>query len=479
MTLRALLLALLLALPFAADAATAQTTSFTVMRMERVGDDLTIGLRANEPMTNVRIALVVGETVVGIPEREDASWPAGETRNVVFELLKPVDTATLRFRWHHQNGIDVTRTTDIYVPPPRASSSDPPRVVVTDATLDGGALSVQVSNVGGGRTGLLLVSVEDSQQRKIGSPYYRTFDSLAPSSGVTAEFAVAEGTTELVAALEYANRTDRIPVKVRAADGGDGGGEGAAGPVNVTLSTDLPFREVDLGRTVDFGLTVRNGGRLALVQLDVDGLPAGYSGRFFVGGSAVPSLYLDRNQTRTVTLSITVPNNAAEVDRTIDFSTAARVNGTEAGRIPMGLAVRGVGQLEISTTDTFPKIAPGALARGTVTIRNAGTAPLFDVELDARRPYGWSIRYEPSRLDRLDPGATAQVTVEVRAPDIISGGEYSADVQARSGDVSSRWTTLALSVEADEGGSGAWLWLLFLGLIGGTLGFGAWRKWRG
>lgn len=474
------LLAMLLA-PALAGPVQANAPEWSVISIERAGNDVTFRLRANSDMRNVSVALVQGETVVGLPEQEHASWPSGETRTATYTLLKNVDSATLRFRFLFPSGFVATRTVDVYIPARVDSGSSQgsgARVLVMDAVLDKTDLSVELSNVGDASTGLLLVSVEDAQQRKIATPYYRSISSMKASTASAVSFTVAADTRDVVLALEYQNKTERTPFRVRLAEGGAGGGA-SAGAANVSLSTDLPFREVDIGRSVDYAITVKNTGGLALVQLEADGLPAGYSARFFVGGSAVPSLYLDRNQTRQLTLSLTVPNSDEEVDRTIEFDVVARSNGTELARQPMGLAVRGIGKLVLIALDDPGTIPPGGQARSKVTVRNSGSAPLFDIEMDSRRAYGWTVRFEPARIDRLDPGESRDVTVEVRAPDVISSGNYATDVSARAGDQSAPWSTLSVDVESDKEGSGGWLWLLFGGLMVGTLGFAAWKKKQG
>lgn len=470
LTLALLLVPSLLAVEAAAQSGDA---AFTLLAVARSGDNVTFDVKAVRVAVAVTVSLYDGGTLAALPEKQVAHWDPGEERSLTFTLLKDVKSATLAFRWSADGG---TKSQNIGVPIPareESSGGGAPRVLVDSVTLRGTNLTVAMTNVGNATTGALVASVEDAQGRKLATPYYRTLPALSAGATAEAKFSLPQKLEAVVVALEYAGRTERTAVVVRVDDAA--GGSTTAPPTNVTLRTDLAFREADIGRTVDFVLTVRNAGRLALVQLDVDGLPTGYSARFFVGGSAVPSLYLDRNQSRQVTLSLTVPNSEAEVDRTADFAVVARVNGTPHARLPMGLVVRGVGQLEVSGTELIASVPPGGTGRFTITVRNVGSAPVFDVELTSNRPYGWTMRFDPRRLDRLDPDQSQSVSVEVRAPDVIGPGRYVTDVSAKSGDVTSRATTLSLEVPEAES-TGGWLWVVFLGLIAGTLGFAAWRK---
>lgn len=453
----------------------------SLVDVARSGDTLTITMRANYDLSRVLVRLTAEGAVAGVPEWERQTWRAGETHAWDYKLLRDVTTATLTWDLF-QEGHPKVGSQEIHVPPrpptptPVPEPTLAPRLVVTNATLDGTQARLSLTNVGDAAARNVVVALEDAEQTRIGSPLTRLLAALAAGATEQVDFVLARERTEVVVALEQANATTRTSVTLRRLDATEG--NGSALPVNVSLSTDLPFREVDLGGSADFAVQVRNLGAPALVQLRVDGLPSGYSARFFVGGSAVPSLYLDRNQTRQATLTVTVPTSEAEVDRTADFTVLASVNGTQAGRLDMGVAVRGVGQLQVGSDEGEAPLAPGGIATFHVSVRNTGTAPLFNVELDSRRPYGWTVRTEPRRIDRLDPGDSSAVTVEVRAPDVIGGGRYAVDVAATAGDATSRYASLAMNVEEPEQGGG-WVWGLLLVALAGILGFAAWAKWRG
>lgn len=471
-----LLLALLLAPATALAQPDEVVHALVVIDVSRAGDDLLVKLRADRTVNDAKVRLESAGVTVGLPDWERASWTRGEQATWSFKLLKDVDSATLVMQFTETYGVDRTQTHTFYVPdpPPATSTTGAPKVLVTQATVAGKAVAVDLQNAGDVEARGVVVSLEDASQRKVASPYSRTVASIGGAGGTArVAFDLVSDMTQVVVALEYANRTERTTVTLLGRPA-----EEAAGEANVSLSTDLPFREVDLGRSADYAVTVRNAGRPSLVQLSVEGLPQGYSARFFVGGSAVPSLYVDRNQTRQVTLTITVPNAPGEVDRTVDFALDALVNGTRAGRLEMGVAVRGVGKLDISSTGGEQALPAGGEASFRVTVRNTGSAPLFNVELDSRRPYGWTVRTEPRRVDRLDPNETATFTVNARAPDVLAGGRYSLDVSAKAGEATSTFETLQVNVEDAESGGG-WLWLTFLLVIAAILGFGAWWKWRG
>lgn len=476
--MRILVLALLLALPSLGFAAAQENlpAAITIMSATREASNLTLTVRADRAFYDSIIQISSSGVTAGLPQWEKSAWAPGEQATWTFRLLKDLDSVSVTHDYYEGAGNHRTQTQNIFVPRPSTEATPgaaEPRLTVLAATLTVDSLRVDVSNYGNGAATNVLVSLEDKEARKIGAPYARVLASVAVGGQASSTFTVSQDLTQAVVALTYANRTERTSVVISATAGGASAGDDA----NVTLSTELPFREVDIGRTVDYPVTVRNGGKPSLVILSIEGLASGYSARFFVGGSAVPSLYLDGNQSRQVTLSITVPNSPSEVDRTLDFSTIAKSNATELARLPMGVAVRGVGKLEISVNGGEPALPPGGEGQFSVTVKNTGSAPVFNIEFDSRRPYGWTVRAEPARVERLDPDESQTSTITLRAPDIIGGGRYTVDVAAKSGDVASRFTTLAVQVN-ESSQSGGVLWFVFLVGIASILGFGAWWKWK-
>ncbi|HUR69898.1 MAG TPA: NEW3 domain-containing protein [Candidatus Thermoplasmatota archaeon] len=447
----------------------------TVVEVARTRDALVVALRATENLTDVVVRLTEDDAIVGLPEWRRESWDEDERAAWSFELLHDLTRAALDWEALDAHGEPRSGTLAVAVPAAPTSDGDGTRLMVTTALLQGTTATITVTNYGDEAARDLVVSIEDRDERRIATPLTALVASLAPGARASPQFTLPENVVDVVVVLDHANATTRTALTLQRA--GVGNGTDTGGP-NVTLSTDLPFREVDLGRSADFSVQVRNNGAPALVQLRADGLPQGYSARFFVGGSAVPSLYLDRNQTRQATLTVTVPSARTEVDRTADFAVVASVNGTETQRLKMGVAVRGVGQLEVSSAESEAPLTPGGTATFQVVVKNSGSAPVFNVELDSRRPYGWTVRVEPRRLDRLDPGATSAVSVEVRAPDVIGGGRYTVDVAAKADDLTSRYVPLAMSIDEPSGGGG-WVWGVMLVAIAGILGFAAWWKWRG
>lgn len=465
-----IVLVLLAGATLVAGPATAQLESpFIVLGIERQGELVKYRVQANRPDNEVTVSLTEGGVLLGLPERR-FPWNQSEIKTLPFTLLREADRATLVFRWE-DNLQELSQSIGVPVPKRGDSSAGDdaaPRLAVAAAVRDARTLNVTIENYGTAVSEPLVLSLEDAQGRKFGAPYYRRLDPIGVGATRVSAFTVPATLESVVVVVEHDGRTERTAVAVHAV----AAPASSAPPANVTLATDLPFREADIGRTVDYAVRVQNSGRLALVSLAAEGLPAGYSARFFVGGSAVPSLFVDRNVTRQATLSVTIPNAESEVDRTVDFRIVARVNGTPMASLPAGLAVRGVGKLEVSGDLDLSDVPPGGSASFTATVRNSGTAPLFDVEVEARRPYGWTFRFDPRRIDRLDPGESVSVTVEVRAPEVVGAGRYVADLTAKSGDVASRAATVSMEVAQVETGGG-WIGWALLATMGAILG-GAW-----
>ena len=92
-------------------------------------------------------------------------------------------------------------------------------------------------------------------------------------------------------------------------------------------------------------------------------------------------------------------------------------------------------------------IAPGAEARRSgeaeaghessfvFTLANTGSAPAADVDMAATPPQGWSVRFEPKRIDTLAPNGRSEVNVFIKPSERAIAGDYMVTVRANGKDV--------------------------------------------
>ncbi len=99
-------------------------------------------------------------------------------------------------------------------------------------------------------------------------------------------------------------------------------------------------------------------------------------------------------------------------------------------------------------------ITAGDSRRVPMIVTNTGSAPLQNVALHFKAPANWDITFDPKKIDKLAPGATAQVFATIKADKHAIAGDYAADITAQTPEATSK-TELRISV----GTSMLWGWM--------------------
>ncbi|HVL49217.1 MAG TPA: NEW3 domain-containing protein [Candidatus Thermoplasmatota archaeon] len=426
-----------------------RSRTFVVSDVARDGNDVSVSLRNVASFARIHFASLTDDGVLVASEFSGEAWSQGHV-TLPFRLFRDARVVTLTISFERGNG-EERETFAIEIPRPPADAGLY-KVIVEDATTDGERARVTLRNAGNRTVASVVLSLEDLAGIKIGTPYFRTIERLAPGDSAVAEFGLVKDAADVAVALEYDNRTTTTKVRLRETEGASGGAPGRLG-----LKTDFPIREQEPGRSADYSVKVENPGRERLVELATRGLPEGYVARFFVGNAPAPSVRLAAGGSRDVVVSLSLPAGATkDVGRTLAFELVATSEGVETV-LPLQVTVLGAGRLELEGENWFANLAPGETREVNVTVRNSGTAALRDVVLGASKPTGWRTAFDPPRLAKLDPGERREVTMRVSAPEDVGTGKYVLDVGASAGDVNARTRTLSLDVAAPPSSDLGWI----------------------
>ncbi len=184
--------------------------------------------------------------------------------------------------------------------------------------------------------------------------------------------------------------------------------------MNIESEVKTPFR---------YYATLRNeGDKEQVYELKAE-LPAGWMAVFRSEGSQVTALKMEAGKSRDVEIEIT----ASPVARPGKYAVPVTA-GTESEtlRLDLEAVVKGNYEVQLTTPDgrLSDKVTEGRSRQLVLTVRNSGTLPLNDMELSAQSPTRWTAAFEPSKIDRLDPGQTRQVNVTLGVPDKTIAGDY-------------------------------------------------------
>ncbi|WP_240646735.1 COG1470 family protein [Chitinophaga rhizosphaerae] len=226
--------------------------------------------------------------------------------------------------------------------------------------------------------------------------------------------------------------------------------------MNLESSTKEPFR---------YSASLKNGsGRTEIYALGAMA-PAGWTSIFRVDGSQVAGLRLDSGLTQEISVELT----AAPATQPGKYKVPVMAVGeNDTLRLELEAVVKGNYGLELSTPTgrLSDDITEGSKKRIEMTVKNTGSLPLEGVELSAQAPVNWSATFEPSKIERLEPGQTKTLTAILNVPDKTIAGDYVTNFTARN-DAANSTATFRMTVKTSllSGWLGILVILLSLGIV--------------
>ncbi len=223
----------------------------------------------------------------------------------------------------------------------------------------------------------------------------------------------------------------------------DGGQRQLSLPIDVTLAdrlppklsiqSDLPQLTGSTKTSFDFQLKIKNdSGEDVLASLEAQA-PQYYDTSFTegYGSQQVSAVPIKAGESKDVKLHVRPPAMAASGEHPIKVTVSAA--GVSAST-DLKLDITGQPQLDLSGRDGLMSASAQIRETSTVPleIRNSGTAAAQDIALDGTAPSGWKLSFEPARIERIDPGKTAEVQAHITPSSQSLAGDYMVKLSARS-----------------------------------------------
>lgn len=191
--------------------------------------------------------------------------------------------------------------------------------------------------------------------------------------------------------------------------------------------------EATAKETFRYTLSLHNGGaRSAIYELHAE-TPRGWNTVFKVEGMQVSSLKLDSTKTQNITLEIT-PGPETEPGKYPIPVTA--ISESDNLQLSLEAAVKGAYGVSLSTPSgrLSDDITEGSSKLIQLVVKNTGTLPLDGLELSAQTPSKWEATLDPSKIDRLQPGESKEVSARLGVPDKTIAGDYMTTFTAKNKD---------------------------------------------
>jgi uncharacterized membrane protein len=207
--------------------------------------------------------------------------------------------------------------------------------------------------------------------------------------------------------------------------------------VGLTISTSFPGQTVPPGESFTLPIEVQAYGLTPqAVTLEVLEAPAGWQVHFIGGGKVVSSVFLAVDAVENLTLKVEPPAEAALAEYNILLEARA---AEASAQLALQLTIGEVFPPELTLEVELPNLrgSPTAAFNFRGTLRNESEQDMV-VALEAQAPEGFEVRFklgtggqEVSSLP-IQAGDSESITMEVRAPDATTAGEYPITVTATS-----------------------------------------------
>lgn len=236
-----------------------------------------------------------------------------------------------------------------------------------------------------------------------------------------------------------------------------------------TLSSNFKVRLINLEapstEVFRYNGTITNpSGQEKIYELQ-SALPPGWSIAFKTEGMQVTSINLEPHASKEVSIEIT-PSYTADNKKHIIPVKAIAPGDTTVVRLES--VIKGTYKMEISTQN---QILSGSTTTGGkkeifITVKNTGTLPLENIELSAQLPSKWESSFEVDKIDKLEPGKTKDIKVNIKVPDKTIAGDYMVNVSAKNNHLES---SLAYRMEVNTSLLTGWIGMLLIALAIGFI----------
>jgi uncharacterized membrane protein len=204
-------------------------------------------------------------------------------------------------------------------------------------------------------------------------------------------------------------------------------------PPRLSLSVDLPTLRGSATTTFRYDANLKNeGDEETTVNLQASA-PQGFLVSFRYMGQEVTSLPVGANESKRI--SIEARPYAQIPAGTYPIEVVA-LGGESEARVSLVAEVTGQPDLIIRTPDErlSTQVYTGRETPVRLVVQNNGSAPALNVELSASAPSGWSVRFEPDRIQEIPVGQQVEITMHVKPADQAVAGDYMLTVRARPQD---------------------------------------------
>lgn len=221
---------------------------------------------------------------------------------------------------------------------------------------------------------------------------------------------------------------NRLPLTIQISEEGSGHGDFSASQTNMEGAANSTFT---------YNATLFNRSSENQVFALTANAQAGWAVLYKSEGKQVSSVNVDGNQRKDILIEVLAPEGAKKGT----YKIPVRATGPNGqSEVTFEAVVTGSYKLDLSTVNGLLNANIGAGSTETIqlVLKNTGSSDINQINLTAETPANWEVIFEPTRINLLKAGETANINAKVKPASKAIAGDYQLTMNARSSDANSQ-----------------------------------------
>lgn len=192
---------------------------------------------------------------------------------------------------------------------------------------------------------------------------------------------------------------------------------------------EYPDQEGVSGTSFSYSTTIANNTLTTQNYNFSSSAPEGWTVSFASNSTQVSSLEIESGQSSAVTVTVTPPDM---VDAGTYQIGCAATSAKEQLSTDLNVTILGTYNMDLSTVDgrlSFDAYAKKA-SDLTLKVTNSGNIDLENISLSSSAPSGWEVSFDSSTIDKLEAGASTEITAHITPGDNALTGDYVTIISA-------------------------------------------------
>ncbi|RTH38542.1 ABC transporter substrate-binding protein [Thermus scotoductus] len=196
-------------------------------------------------------------------------------------------------------------------------------------------------------------------------------------------------------------------------------------PQRLSLEAELPILKGPPTSSFRYRVTLKNeSDRDLLVSLEYEA-PKGWQVTFTPAFSSqqVTSLPIKAGESKDLDVEVSLPKDTKADTYGL---TLRAVAGEAKAELALTLEVTGRPEVRFTTKEgrLSGQVVAGRENAVKLVVKNEGSAPAKNLSFSAMEPSGWEVKFEPEKLDALEPGQEQEVTARIKPSPKAVTGDY-------------------------------------------------------